>query len=58
MEIANSVSAFQSYRNFSDVIAERTKQASENSEPIKSENKLSDCTPSSFYKQHSVNNRP
>ena len=29
MEIVNRVSAFQSYQNFSDVIAERMKQASE-----------------------------
>ena len=37
MEPVNRVSAFQNYQIFSDVIAERTKQASENSEPIKSE---------------------
>ena len=37
MEIVNRVSAFQNSHNSSDVIAERTKQASENSEPIKIE---------------------
>ena len=36
MELVNRVSAFQNYQNFSDVIAERPKPASENSEPIKS----------------------
>ena len=35
MEIVNRVSAFQKYQNFSAVIAERPKQVSENSEPIK-----------------------
>ena len=35
---------FQNYQNFSDVIAEKPKQPSENREPIKSEQlKLSDC---------------
>ena len=37
MEIVNRVSAFHNYQVFPDVIAVRTKQASENSEPIKSE---------------------
>ena len=37
MEIVNHVSVFQNYQNFSDVIAERPKLASENSQPIKSE---------------------
>ena len=35
MEIVNRVSAFEKYENFSDILAERTKQASENSGPIK-----------------------
>ena len=34
MEIVNLVSAFQSYQNSAEVIAERRKTASENSEPI------------------------
>ena len=37
MDMVNRVSAFQNYHNFSDVIAEQTKQASEKSEPLKSE---------------------
>ena len=37
MEIVNHVSVFQNYQNFSDVIAERPKLASENSQPIKTE---------------------
>ena len=37
MEIVNRVSAFQNYQNFSDIIPEKPKPASENSEPIKSE---------------------
>ena len=37
MEIVNRVSAFQNYQIFSNVIAERQKPASENSELIKSE---------------------
>ena len=37
MEIVNRLSTFQTYQNFSDVMAETTKRASENSEPIKSE---------------------
>ena len=44
MEIVNRASAFQNYQNFSDVIAKRTKPASENSKPIENEwRKLSDC---------------
>ena len=39
----NRVSAFQEYQFFSDVIAERPKPASENSEPIRNRVKLSDC---------------
>ena len=42
MEIVNRVSAFQTH-NFSDVMAERTKRASENSSPMKNQNKLGDC---------------
>ena len=40
-EILNRVSAFQNYQIFSDVIAERTKPANENREPIKSDLKNS-----------------
>ena len=36
IEIVKLVSAFQNYRNFSDVIAEKTKSENENSEPIES----------------------
>ena len=42
MEIVNRVSTSQNSHDSSDVIAERTKQASENSEPIKMRVKLSD----------------
>ena len=35
IELENRVLAFQNYQNFSDVIAERPKPASENSEPKK-----------------------
>ena len=35
MEIVNRVSAFWNYQNFSNVIAEKPKPASENCEPIK-----------------------
>ena len=43
MEVVNRVSASQNYQNISNVIAERPKPASENSEPMKSEyKKLSD----------------
>ena len=38
-----SLSAFQNYQNLSYIITEGTEQASQNSEPIKTENKLSDC---------------
>ena len=41
MEIVNGVSVFQNYQKFFDVIAEGTKQASENGEPIRSEYKNS-----------------
>ena len=35
IEAVNCVSVFQNYQSFSDVITERPKPASENSEPIK-----------------------
>ena len=37
MEIVNRVSAFQNYQNFSRVIAEETKPASDDSQSTKSE---------------------
>ena len=37
METVSCVSALQNYLNFSDVIAERPEQASENCEPMKNE---------------------
>ena len=43
MELLNRVAVFQSCQNLSDVIAEGTKQGSDNREPIKAETKHSDC---------------
>ena len=42
MEIENHFSTSQNDQNFSDVLVERPKAASENSEPIKSEIEHSD----------------
>ena len=37
MELVNRVAGFENYQNFFDVIAERPKSVSENSEAIKNE---------------------
>ena len=42
MELVKRVADFQIFHNFADVISERTKQANENRQSIKSETKLSD----------------
>ena len=43
IELVNRVSFFQNYPKFSDVIAERTKKASENGAPVRKQLELSDC---------------